>query len=92
MPGPEVTHTIRAHFIVGCAPADTKTTQIDLAAAGDFDPSPDTFATLTGKDGDVPLVAPATTQAVVLEATDRFSEWSGLGMRDASGDTDVALW
>lgn len=92
MPGPEVTHTIRAHWITGCAPASAEAVQIDLAAAGDFDPSPDTFATLTGKDGEEPLVAPTTTQAVVLDATDRFSEWSGLGTRDQDGDTDVALW
>src|SRR6266496_361264 len=92
VPGPDITHTIRAHWITGCAPTDTKAVQIDLAAAGDFDPSPDTFATLTGKDGEAPLVAPVTTQAVVLEATDRFSEWSGLGVRGPGGDTDVALW
>jgi hypothetical protein len=59
---------------------------------GDFDPAPDTFETLKGNDRDEPLVAPVTTQAVVLDATDRFSAWSGLGTRDQNGDTDVALW
>jgi hypothetical protein len=94
VPGPEVTHEIRAHWIAGCPVPAGATAQIDLTALGDFDPSLDAFETFddSASARHVPVASPVSTEAVALDASDGPSEWSGLGTRDQNGDIDVALW
>lgn len=94
VPGPEVTHEIRAHWIAGCAAPAGATAQIDLTALGDFDPSLDAFETFDDSTSarHVPVASPLSTEAITLDANDGPSEWTGLGTRDQNGDIDVALW
>jgi hypothetical protein len=84
---------IRAHWVPGCAPAaDAPSTQINLDALGDFDPSLTTHAVLDESTAAAPLTIPVATRAVVADATNGFGEWTGIGDVGDTGDVGVSLW